>query len=81
MFADGPSIQADYVILTADPASFFDKRIDVSMPKQLEKYYKNSEFQRFSAYQCAFSCALSELPFSGDIIFEIPLVGRVIDVL
>ncbi len=71
-FADGTSLQADYVILTADPASFFGKRMDFSMPKQLDKHYKNSRFQRFSSYQCAFSCALSELPFSGDIIFEIP---------
>ena len=72
VFADGTSVQADYVILTADPASVFGKRIYLTMPKQLEKNYKKSEFQRFSAYQCAFSCALSELPFSGDIIFQIP---------
>lgn len=71
-FADGTSMQADYVILTADPASFFGKRMDFPMPKQLEKIYKNPRYQRFSAYQCTFSCALSELPFSGDIIFEIP---------
>ena len=42
------------------------------MPKQLEKNYRDDRFQRFSSYQCTFSCALSELPFSGDIIFEIP---------
>ncbi len=71
-FADGTSMNADYVILTADPASFFGKRIDCPMPKQLEKNYKNPRYQRFSSYQCTFSCALSELPFSGDIIFEIP---------
>ena len=71
-FADGTSMEADYVVMTADPASFFGKRIDLPMPKQLEKNYRNQRFQRFSSYQCAFSCDLAELPFSGDVIFEIP---------
>ena len=71
-FSDGTSLQADYVILSADPASVFGKILDLPMPKQLVGFYKNPKFKRFSSYQCAFSCSLSELPFSGDIIFEIP---------
>jgi len=71
-FADGTSLQADYIILTADPDSVFGKMIDFSMPKQLKKMYDNPRYRRFSSYQCAISCTLSELPFEGDIIFEIP---------
>ena len=71
-FADGSTIEADYVIIAADPASIFGKLIDLPMPKSLTKNYKNPRFLRFSAYQCAYSCALSELPFEGDMIFEIP---------
>jgi phytoene dehydrogenase-like protein len=71
-FADGTSLEADYIILSADPASVFGKIIEKPIPKQLQNFYKNSRFKRFSSYQCAFSCSLAELPFSGDIIFEIP---------
>ena len=71
-FADGTKIEADYVVLAADPASIFGKLLDIPMPKSLDRNYKNSRFLRFSAYQCAYSCSLSELPFEGDIIFEIP---------
>jgi len=71
-FSDGSVIEADYVVLTADPASVFGKLTDRPLPKPLKRNYKNPRFRRFSAYQCAFACALSELPFEGDVIFEIP---------
>ena len=71
-FVDGSKIEADYVVLATDPASVFGKLIDLPMPKALQKNYKNSRFLRFSAYHCAYSCSLSELPFEGDLIFEIP---------
>ncbi len=71
-FADGTTLKADYVILTADPASVFGKLIDLPMPKALQKNYKNPRFLRFSSYQCAFSCTLPKLPFEGDLIFPIP---------
>ena len=77
-FADGTSVFADYVILTADPASVFGKLIDLPMPKQLEKNYKNTAYRRFSSYQCAFACGLSELPFEGDMIFKIPKEYRLL---
>lgn len=75
-FADGTSLEADYIILSADPASVFGKIIESPMPKQLKSFYENSRFKRFSSYQCAFSCSLAELPFKGDIIFEIPKEHR-----
>ena len=71
-FADGTTIKADYIVLTADPASIFGKLLDIPMPKAFAKNYKDTRFLRFSAYQCAFSCTLSKLPFEGDLIFEIP---------
>ncbi len=71
-FSDGTVIEADYVILTADPASTFGKLLDLPAPKALQKNVKNPCFLRFSAYQCAFSCALSKLPFEGDLIFQVP---------
>lgn len=71
-FADGTTIDADYVILTGDPAVAFQTVLDVPMPKQLRKKYKNPRLRRFSSYQCAFACDTGELPFQGDFIFEIP---------
>ncbi len=71
-FADGSKLEADYIVLATDPASTFGKLIDLPMPKALQKNYKNSRFLRFSAYHCAYACSLSELPFEGDLIFEIP---------
>ncbi|MBQ7335744.1 MAG: NAD(P)/FAD-dependent oxidoreductase [Clostridia bacterium] len=75
-FADGTTIDADYVILTADPAVVFKKMLDIPMPKQLKKQYQNSRLRRFSSYQCAFACDLAELPFQGDFIFEVPVKYR-----
>ena len=64
-FSDGSTIKADYVILTGDPASEFEKLIDVPMPSALKKKYDDPRLARFSSYHCAFSCDLSELPFKG----------------
>ena len=52
-FADGTTIDADYVVLTGDPAVMFQTVLDVPMPKQLKKKYKNPRLKRFSSYQCA----------------------------
>lgn len=71
-FADGSSIDADYVVITSDPAESFKRLMDIPMPKSLEKKYNNSRLYRFSGYHCAFACDLADLPFQGDLIFEIP---------
>ncbi len=68
-FSDGSVIEADYVVLTADPASIFGKLLDMPLP---EIFRKNPRFLRFSAYHCAFSCSLPNVPFDGDLIFEVP---------
>ena len=70
--SSGEKITADYVVLTADPAVMFRKLIDIPMPSQLKKLYRDPKLQRFSSYQCAFSCDAIELGFSGDLMIEIP---------
>lgn len=70
--ADGTLIDADYVIVTADPMTVFGKMLPAPMPYGLSVDYKNRRAQRFSAIQCAFSSSLLAPPFNGDIIFEIP---------
>ncbi len=72
-FEDGETISADYIVLTADPATVFGKLIDLPMPKDLEKNYKNSRLFRFSAHHLAFACDTDQLPFSADVIFRVPI--------
>ena len=71
-FADGTTIEADYVVLTGDPAVMFGNLLEAPMPKRLEKKYKNPRLKRFSSYQCAFTCDFDKLPFKGDFIFKLP---------
>ncbi len=75
-FSDGSEESADYVIITADPATVFGKMLDRSMPKALKAMYDDSQMRRFSAYHTAFACESASLPFSGDFIFELPLEYR-----
>jgi phytoene dehydrogenase-like protein len=70
-FSDGSEIEADYLVLTADPAAVFGKILDAPMPQQLKKLYDDPRLQRFSSFHCAFSCDLSLLPFRGDFVFSI----------
>lgn len=71
-FSDGTTIEADYIVLTGDPAMIFGNLLDAPMPKQLDKKYKDPRLKRFSSYQCAFACDFENLPFHGDFIFEVP---------
>lgn len=71
-FADGATVEADYVVLAAEPAVAFKKLLGLPMPKKLGKIYGNARFRRFSSYQCAFSCDASDLPFEGDFMLPIP---------
>lgn len=69
-FSDGTVIDADYVIITADPATVYNKLLDLPMSKKMKDRYSDPAFARFSSYQCAFACDSEELPFTGDLIFE-----------
>ncbi len=69
---DGRIFDADFVILTIDPAMAFGKLIDAPMPRNLQRLYNNPKFQRFSCYHTAFACNTESLPFSGDFVVEIP---------
>ena len=71
-FADGSTLEADYVILTTDPAVTFGKMVDLPMPKKLQKYYDNPKMRRFSAYHFAYAVDSESLPFVGDLIFDVP---------
>ena len=71
-FADGTTEKADYIILATDPAATFGSLVDLPMPKKLKKLYENVKMRRFSSYHCAYSCDVSELPFEGDLIFDVP---------
>ena len=72
LFSDGTSIEADYVIVTADPEVAFDKLIDAPMPSTLAKKYRDPRLVRFSSYQCAFALDMEKVPFEGDLIFHTP---------
>ena len=71
-FDDGDEIDADYIVLTADPAVIFNGLLNISMPKKLQMEYKDQRKMRFSAIHCAFACDAEKLPFEGDIIFDVP---------
>ncbi len=71
-FDDGDEIDADYVVLTADPAVIFKGLLDMPMPRRLRAEYSDRRKIRFSAIHCAFACDAEKLPFRGDIIFDVP---------
>ena len=71
-FSDGTSETADYIILTTDAAVTFGRLLDKPMPKKLKKLYDDPKMRRFSAYHAAFACDLADLPFEGDLIFDVP---------
>ena len=68
----------DYVIIATDPAAAFGKLLDKSfMPKSLKREYESPNYERFSSYHTAFSVDCDSLPFTGDVMFEIPEKYRV----
>lgn len=69
---NGKELDADYVILSTDPAAAFGKLIDAPMPRWLKKQYDSPRLERFSSYHCAFSCDAEKPPFDADIMFPIP---------
>lgn len=78
-FADGSIEEADYIIMTTDPAVTFDRILDIRMPEKMKKQYENPKLRRFSAYHAAFACDCAELPFEGDLIFDVP--EKYVDIL
>lgn len=70
--ANGTLIDADYVIVTVDPAQVFGGLIDVPMPHSLGRLYNRPGLSRFSCFQCAFSCPADMVDFCSDIIFRLP---------
>lgn len=72
VFADGSTESADYIVMTTDAAITFGKLLDRPMPEKLKKLYDDPKMRRFSAYHTAFACDLAEIPFEGDLIFDVP---------
>ena len=76
-FADGETMKADYIIITAEPAVAFPKLLGMPLPKYFAKQYAQQKLIRFSSYQCAIACDADELPFKGDLTFELPVKYRI----
>ena len=72
ILADGTKLDADFVILTVEPAIAFGKLLGMPMPRSFARLYNSDRFQRFSCYHTAFACDMSSLPFSGDFVISIP---------
>jgi len=70
-FSDGDAISADYFIITADPAVAFGKLLGTPMPKYFSDMYKDERLMRFSSFQAAYSFDGDNVPFEGDIVFEV----------
>ena len=70
-FADGAVMNADYIIITAEPAVAFPKLLGMPLPAYLKKMYAERKLMRFSSFQCAVACDCDELPFKGDLTFEL----------
>lgn len=69
---NGEVVNADYIIVTSDPSVAFNKLLDKKyMPEKLQKAYNNPNNIRFSSYHCAFSCDAKDIPFNGDLIFDL----------
>lgn len=71
--ADGEVAQADYVILATDPSAVFGRLLDAPMPAQLQKWYRDPDMMRFSAYHCAFAYDAPNPPFRGDLTVDVPV--------
>ena len=78
-FSDGSVEEADFIILTTDPAATFGRILDLPMPEKLTKQYNDPKMRLFSAYHAAFACDTPDLPFEGDLIFDVP--SEYVDVL
>ena len=74
---DGMTVAADYVVITADPDVAFGTLLDRSyMPKKLAEQYADERMIRFASHQCAFAFDGEDVPFRGEMIFEIPAKDR-----
>ena len=65
-------IPADYVIVTADPATVCGRILDAPLPAALARRYAAQPPQRFSAVQAAFACPSVRIGFSGELILPFP---------
>ncbi len=75
-FADGSKMDADCVILAADPAVLYPRLFSRSMPPQLTRLYRSGAGLRFSSVHCAFACDIPKFSFTGDLILPLSPMFR-----
>ena len=72
-FKDGTVRSADHVIFAIDPAVTFGKLLpNTYMPRGLKKQFDDPRFYRFSSSHGQFACSKPKLPFTDNIIVDIP---------
>lgn len=74
--SDGEIIEADYIVITADPKTVFGRILAEKMPTNLSNRYHNPSLKRFSSFQAAFAVDSPTLPFQGDFCFPLPRRDR-----
>lgn len=71
--ADGRCIEGDYTVLACDPACAFGRLLPAHYePARLQRRYEDPRRRQFSSFHCAFGCDTERLPFSGDLIVDMP---------
>lgn len=71
--ANGRRLDADDVILACDPSCIFGRILDSGYaPARLKRRYRDQKARLFSSFHCAFAVEGEALPFSGDLILDMP---------
>ncbi len=68
---NGERIPCDQLLISVDPAVAFPRLLHEKMPDGLACRYRNKRLLRFSSVQAAFSCAVDDLPFSGEAVLPL----------
>ena len=70
---DGRRIEADRVVLACDPACAFGRLLPAHYePVRLQRRYEDPRRRIFSSFHCAYGCDTERLPFTGDLILDMP---------
>ena len=71
ILSDSERIEADHIIIAADPAAIFGNVISAPMPRAIKRQYTSRRLKRFSSYHHAFACDVKP-SFVGDLIIDVP---------
>ncbi len=70
---DNSTVYLDYLIATGDAKFIYNDLLNVTMPKQLKRWYNFEEDLLFSSIGIAFKVDKNKVPFNVDCAFSIPL--------